>query len=351
MRLGSLLLLASAAAVTACYSPGSPHDEAPPEASLQEAPVGAPGSGGGGGGSSGTTPGGGGGGGGGNPSDPAALNERKAQMLTSLWENDTTVFQYGFARNNGDGYGYTVGRIGFTTATGDAAEVVVCFDKAFGANNNRLRKYESALVALRDKMIASGEMQSDTSTLDTIGDFTSDWTATAADSVAAPSFDGCQDQLVDAAYWKPTLAIASEWGLTSALARASLYDAVVVHGEDHVRDLARSTNDDVGNGAQTPATAPLPRAAESAWLQAFLVHRAALVAGDDAWRGAIARVANYEQQRRNGNFDFTQQIVTDARANVVFPGNGYPSNGYEACVIAPDGMVSGPSQCTAPISQ
>src|SRR5204862_343522 len=82
------------------------------------------------------------------------------------------------------------------------------------------------------------------------------------------------------------------------------------------------------------------RAAESAWLKAFISRRTALINSSPAWSAAIARGANYERQRQNGNFDFDQSIVTDATANVVFPGKGYSSRGYQACVIAADGSVS-----------
>jgi len=139
----------------------------------------------------------------------------------------------------------------------------------------------------------------------------------------------------------------TKWGLTSALARASLYDAFVVHGESGVSDLVAQTNEDLGNGSQMPAAAPLSKADESTWLEAFHLRRVALIDSSDAWRAAIARGALYEQVRRDGNFDFSKSITTDARASVVFPGKGYSSNGYQTCVIHPDGTVTGDPACTA----
>ena len=283
-------------------------------------------------------------------SDLALVQKRKAQMLTSFWENDTTVFQYAFARNNNDGYGYTSGRVGFTTSTGDSWEVVLCFDAAFTGAGNLMKKYEAALKALHDRMVSSGSIQPDISRLDAIGNYTADWRATANNPATAPAFNGCQDRIVDVTYWAPTAPVMKKWGLGTALTRASLYDAMVVHGESNVTDLVRQANGDTGNGAQKSATSPLSQAAESEWLKAFHVHRVALLDSSGAWRGAIARGANYEQLRRDGNFAFTSTIVTSATANVVFPGNDYPSNGYEACVIAPDGKVTGPVQCTAAVS-
>ena len=351
MRLAILAFIASAAALTACAPADSSDDPtAPPQASLNGAPItpgtdpgssstpGAPGT------STSTPPPAP------SPPDMATINKRKAQMLTSFWENDTTVFQYAFARNNHDGYGYTTGRIGFTTATGDTAQVVQCFDAAFGATGNPLKKYENALTTLRNKMLSSGQMQGDITTIDAIGDFVTDWESAANNAASAPAMDKCQDDLVDSDYWTPTVAIATKWGLTTSLANAALYDAIVVHGEDNVDTLAKGANDDVGNTAQTPASAPLSLTAESAWLQAFMTRRTALINSSSAWSAAIARGANYEQWRRDGNFAFDAPLDTDATANVVFPGKGYSSNGYQACIVAADGTVTGPAQCTAPVS-
>jgi len=282
--------------------------------------------------------------------DMSEVQKRKAQMLTSFWENDTTVFQYAFARNNNDGYGYTSGRVGFTTSTGDSADVVKCFDLAFTGAGNLMKKYEAALLALQKKQQDTGMIQGSTATIDAIGNYPADWKTTATNAATAPAFNKCQDELVDSIYWAPTLPVMKKWGLTSALARASIYDAYVVHGESNVSDLAAQTNDDVGNSMQKPATAPLTEAQESTWLEAFHLRRVALLNSSGAWRSAIARGANYERIRRDANFDFSKPIVTDATASVIFPGKGYPSNGYQACVIHPDGSVTGDPVCTAPTS-
>jgi chitosanase len=342
LGLGGLSMLGLACSSDDASAPGGTPTTTGGTATVDGGPGGPGSEGGPGPGADGGGPGAGGG--------SAALDKRKAQMLTSFWENDTTVFQYAFARNNNDGYGYTSGRVGFTTATGDTADVVECFDAAFTGAGNLMKKYEAALLALQKKQQDTGTAQPSTATFDAIGNFPADWTATASNAATAPAFDKCQDDLVDAIYWAPTLPIMTKWGLSSALARASLYDAFVVHGESNVNDLASQTNGDVGNGAQTPAAAPLSQAAESTWLEAFHLHRVALLNSSGAWRGAIARGALYEQQRRDGNFDFSQNITTAATASVVFPGKGYPSNGYQTCVIHPDGTVTGDPACTAPTS-
>ncbi len=55
----------------------------------------------------------------------AGLNKdqkRRAEQLTSIFENGKTEIQYGYVEALDDGRGF--GRAGFTTATGDALEVV-----------------------------------------------------------------------------------------------------------------------------------------------------------------------------------------------------------------------------------
>jgi chitosanase len=282
------------------------------------------------------------------PPDRSAIQKLHAQRLTSFWENDTTIFQYAFARNNNDGYGYTVGRIGFTTATGDALEIVKCLSTA--APTHLLKKYEAALTALNAKRIATGSIQASTVTLDAIGSFTTDWANTANAAATKSAMATCQDAEVDKSYWAPSLPIVQKWGLSSALTRAAVYDSMVIHGQFNVEALAKQANIDTGNAAQTPAATPLSRAAESAWLAAYSNRRAALMNGNSAWRGSIARAANYERARTSGNFDFAAAFITDATASAVFPGKSYPSNGYQACSLNPDGSVTGPAQCTAPIS-
>ena len=291
-----------------------------------------------------------GGDGGSGMTDMSAAQKRIAEMLTTFWENDTTVFQYAFSRNNMDGYGYTSGRVGFTTATSDAFQIVKCFDAAFGPSNNLMKKYEPPLASLDAKKMMTGQIQPDITGLDAVGNFPNDWKATANSATTGPKFAACQDQRVDQSYWTPAIAVVKKWGLTTALTKASIYDATIVHGATNVANLVKMANDDTGNTTQKVPTAPLSRAAESAWLAAFLDHRTALINSSTAWRGAIARGANYEQQRRDGNFDFAQNIITSATASGVYPGKGYPTNGYQACVLHPDATVTGVAQCTAPVS-
>ncbi|MFJ3722737.1 chitosanase [Streptomyces sp. NPDC090045] len=56
-----------------------------------------------------------------------AEQRRRADQLVSVFENNTTEIQYGYAKNIRDGTGVTAGRAGFTTSGGDALKVIEAY--------------------------------------------------------------------------------------------------------------------------------------------------------------------------------------------------------------------------------
>jgi chitosanase len=272
-------------------------------------------------------------------------------MLTSIWENSTTVLQYPYCQNIHDGRGYTSGRAGFCSGTGDAIQVVQCFDTAFGTANNPMAKYMPALTTINDRFNSTGNNQGSTAELDAVGNYCSDWTKTTNDAATSTAFKACQDQITTLLYFEPGLAQARKWGLVTALTIAELYDAEINHGDDGVTTLVKQANIDTGNSAQHPPSAPLSQAQESTWLHAFLMRRLALLKSDPTWAKAEDRVTTYEQLRLDNNFDLSAQIRTNAKAITMYPGQGYMDSGYPDCIIAPNGAVSGDASCTSPVGQ
>jgi chitosanase len=263
-----------------------------------------------------------------------ALAKHKAEMLTSIWENGTTVLQYAYCENIGDGRGYTSGRAGFCTGTGDAVLVVKC-----AGGSSRLERYVPALEKLDRVAQASGQDQASTTTLDALGDYCADWAASAADA----AFRACEDRVVTELYFQPALAQAEKQGLSTALAKAALYDAEINHGDDGVSELVAKATAEVG-----AVSGPRTTDEESAWLRAFLARRVAVMAADAAWAQAVDRVALYEQLRRDRNFALGQRIETTAKAMTLYPGQSLRDSGYPDCVIDPAGVVSGAATCTQP---
>jgi chitosanase len=269
------------------------------------------------------------------------LQQQEAWMLTSMWENDTTVLQYAYCQDIMDGRGYTSGRAGFCTGCGDAFQVVQCFDQAYSGSGNRLSKYASTLMTL-----TSGS----TSSLDAIGSdagttYCTDWATSSADSTSGPLFNGCQDQLVVSTYQKLACSDAHGWGITTALFLAELYDAEINHGEPDVFNMLNQA----GGQANVKMSTALSQTDESNLLHAFLTVRVGVLAADPTWTTSVDRVAVYERERLAGNFDLSQPITTDAHAFTYWPNMALHATSYSICTLTPNGstiQVTGNSRCT-----
>lgn len=281
------------------------------------------------------------------PGTLTALQKLKAEMLTSVWESSSTVLKYEASMNINDGRGYTSGRAGFCTGTGDAVLVVECFDKSVGIGaQNRMHKYAAAMQTLATAFHTTRVSQSSTRTLDAIGNYNDDWARSANEPATKAAFRACQDAVVSKLYYDPTLALAKRWGLTSPLALAALYDANINHGEDGIKALIAQANSDVGNTAQATATTSLSAADESLWLEKFLWRRIVLLRGNATWSMAVDRVALYEQLRRDGHWMLDRTIVTNVKAQRLYPNQGFKDCLYPACTIDPTGSVTGDPICT-----
>jgi chitosanase len=222
----------------------------------------------------------------------------KASGLTSVWENSTPTLQYGYSQDIGDNRGFTSGRAGFCTGTGDGIIVVQCY--AAAKPGNPLEKFVPELVRLEQLFVANdGDFEKaksgDTSNL---GGFTAAWKSSGND----PVFRGCQDSAVDAIYYGPAYSKAAEKHFKSPLTMVSLWDAQIMHGESDptfgVRKLMANADAMVKVSAE-----PTPEE-ENNWLGAFHYARAKIMTTRGEWRGNIYRVAVYEKLRRDGNMAF-----------------------------------------------
>jgi chitosanase len=249
----------------------------------------------------------------------APAQKKIAEQLTSLWENDTTTLAYGYSENIKDGRGFTSGRAGFCTGTGDAIVVLTCYAQAHPGN--RLQKYLPVLAALEDRFVKSGGKANQDSTAGLDG-WIDEWAAAAAD----PEFRRCQDAVVDAVYYGAAMQHIAEKGFTAALTKAAIYDAQINMGDDNPRYgikavIARADR------ATGPIANPPTRDDESRWLGNFLRARAQVMFDDEkTWRSNMYRVANYEKLRRSGNLDLGGCIKTGASAAAMWPGRHFPTH-------------------------
>ncbi|MEE1788453.1 chitosanase [Streptomyces sp. SP17BM10] len=229
-----------------------------------------------------------------------ADQRRRADQLVSIFENSTTVIQYGYAENINDGRGVTAGRAGFTTNDGDALKVVRAYTAA--VPDNPLARFIPEL----ERLAAAGS--GDTSGLPE-ADYIAAWQQAADD----PAFRQVQDDQVDQRYFSPAMSQADRLGLTTALARAELYDASIQHGNggeyDALPALIARTNDKAG---------PPSSAGESAWLSAFFDVRIddltnpANGSTADEWRKSVDRVECLRRIAATGNDNLDGPLTVTA---------------------------------------
>lgn len=229
----------------------------------------------------------------------SSAQKLRAEQLTSLFENSTIELQYAYSVNLDDGRGFTAGRAGFTTATGDAYEVVKRYTDR--KNNNVLAKYLPELKKL------AIETSDDVSHLQ---GFAAAWASAAKDMV----FRSVQDEVVDEYYYQPSALRADQLGLKTALAKAVLYDTIIQHGEgddyDGLPALIERANVEAGGS-------PKEGIDEKTWLSAFLkIRRAALSHAHDSatragWAESVSRCDVYSQIAAQGNYDLHGPIVLD----------------------------------------
>jgi chitosanase len=229
---------------------------------------------------------------------PASLTPAQKQLtekLISLFENSTTEIQYGFAKKLNDGRGITCGRAGFTTATGDAYEVVKLYSEK--NPNNPLVRYLPELKLLAEKHSASTEH---------LKGFVWSWSRAAKD----PQFREIQDQVVDRMYFQPSVEYARRWGLKTPLSIAIIYDTIIQHGDGDDPDGLQAIYDKT----LKLAGAPNVLSNEQQWLGVFLDQRRLILkhannpTSRQVWALSVSRVDVWREILESGNFNLTAPI-------------------------------------------
>jgi chitosanase len=273
--------------------------------------------------------------------------QKVTYALTSIWENDDPVLHYEYAENINDGRGYTSGRAGFCTQTGDAIQVIDCYDNRRTDSSNKMSKYYDELVAIDNRHQPDYDVvdhtAGDVSGLNSIGNWVTDWGSSATNSTTKNDFKSCQDQITNKLYLLPALDAGVKWGLTYALTEAELYDAFINHGEDGANAIIASTNSALGAGSRTSNVIGYNGITEDAWLKKFLEKRRDVLYGNGSstWTDAMDRVAAYEKARRRQNYDLSQPITTDVRARDCWSHSpAYPDSQYTCYKVNADGSAS-----------
>lgn len=241
------------------------------------------------------------------------FQRQKLDMLVEMGDDDNTTISYGLCLNYGDGRGYTIGKVGFGTGTGNFIVVAACYNIL--EPGNVLAKYWGTrdasgtaidgLIYYNDQYVATGMNQGGTELIESLGNLTADITTAAAEAPPAGqtknNFDRCQDSIADAIYLSAAIQHVDQRGLQSALTAAFLYDTEINLGDtggssDGASALLSRADQDYGAGLPTDFTGKAWE--ESRWLGYFIEERAKVMAANSTWDQDIDPNATWEAARR-----------------------------------------------------
>jgi chitosanase len=230
------------------------------------------------------------------------------EKITCLFENDTIVPNYDYIEYLPDGRGFTFGKVGFTTATGDGFDVIKAYTDS--VKNSKLANYLDELQKLANRN------SSDTSNL--IG-FASSF---KNEAIKTKYF---QDKIAFALYGLPAIQYCKLLGLQSTLALSIVYDAIVQHGDgkddDGIRKIFKHTIKEL-DGSPSGKTHKekncnqlIGKDAEQQFLRAFLNNRKSILQDAnneetrEEWEQSAERVDVFKQLLADGNLDLHTPII------------------------------------------
>ena len=197
----------------------------------------------------------------------SAQVKQEIDEVVSVFENSTTKIQYDSIEALGDGRGYTAGRAGFTTGTGD---LLVVAERYVQLTQNS--GFTKILPILKQRAADESDSRVGLESLPAL------WRQSCHD----PIFIKVQDDVSDEMYFKPAQVRAARLGFNSNLGLLCVYDAVIQHGVDGFDAIA----------AQVNQSLPTEKAR---LLDLLRIRRHALMYPDDpatqvVWRESVGRV-------------------------------------------------------------
>ena len=226
---------------------------------------------------------------------------RRVDKLISQFENSTSKIQYCYVEALDDGRGYTVGRAGFTSATGDLLEVARRYTRV--VPHNALRELLPRLRELaedEDGSIAGLER------------LPAAWRETCRDRRQRR----IQDAVVAREYYRPAVRAARKLRLRRPLSIGAIYDAEIQHGggpdPDGVPAMLRRAR-------RRAHGTPRGGVSERRFLRAFIrVRRATLAHAHDpdtraAWAQTVERADVWMQLLRTGQWQLAAPIRVHTR--------------------------------------
>jgi hypothetical protein len=235
---------------------------------------------------------------------------QKIDVLVAMGENDAVEPAYDYAENIKDGRGYTVGKVGFCSGTGDFIIVAQCYNdlkagnglaKYFG-HRDMSGKAIDGLLYYDDAFLSTMMNQGETKLIDSLAagsSFGKDCAMAAAD----PLYRKCQDDLAASLYMAAAFKHAEERGLTGALTLGFIYDTELNFGEDDDPGgtpgaLTTMMRADADYGASMPKDFAGKPWEESKWLGYLIKERTIIMSKDSTWNSDMDQNATWEAARR-----------------------------------------------------
>jgi chitosanase len=220
----------------------------------------------------------------------------RVDKLISQFENSTSVIQYCYVEALDDGRGYTVGRAGFTSATGDLLEVAERYTDQVPDN-----PLADLLPTLREKA------KNEDGSIDGLEGLPDAWKEACRD----PRQRRVQDAIVDEEYYDPAVHEARKRKLRRPLSVAAIYDAEIQHGPgsdpDGVPAMLRRAKKRAGG-------TPRSGVSEKRFLRAFIRDRRATLAHAHdpdtraAWAQTVERADVWMQLLNTGQWQMASPI-------------------------------------------
>jgi hypothetical protein len=245
------------------------------------------------------------------------FQKQKIDMLVAMGENDNTDLNYGVCSNIGDGRGFTIGKVGFCTGTGDFIIVAACYNLL--EPGNILQKYwgtrdangvaQNGLIYYNDQYLATGNNQGDTALITSLGNFAADVLTASKEAPPAGqtenNFDLCQDSMADADYLSAAAQHIDQRGLKGAITTGFLYDTELNFGDEDdpsdggtVGAITVMSRADTDYGAGLPTDFTNKPWEESRWLGFLIEERTKVMASNSTWEQDLDQNATWEAARR-----------------------------------------------------
>jgi hypothetical protein len=273
---------------------------------------------------------------------------QKIDVLVAMGENDAVEPAYDYAENIKDGRGYTVGKVGFCSGTGDFIIVAQCYNDLKASNvlakylghRDMSGKALDGLLYYQDAFLSTMMNQGETKLIDSLAagsSFAKDCATAAAD----PLYRRCQDDLAASLYMAAAFKHAEERGLRGALTLGFIYDTELNFGEDDDPGgtpgaLTTIMRADADYGPSMPKDFAGKPWEESKWLGYLIKERTIIMSKDSTWNSDMDQNATWEAARRlhtgksntpesDTDLSMNYDIVSAYKAGASKPGPCWPT--------------------------